>query len=308
MDLFQAGLATIAGGGVLALLVAAARRERLAVLVATAALIAGAAVAAWPAGRVLAGAPPLEARAAWSVPGGEWALGVDRLSAFFVVTVLGLAAAAGVYGAGYLEHYRGKKALGPPLLFFNLLPVALCVVCAARNAVLFLVAWEVMTLLAFLLVGFEDEKEEVRSAGLTYLVVSHVATLLVVLFFLVLGREAGSLDFATMAAAAARRPLPAGLGAALFALAVLGFGTKAGIWPLHIWLPEAHPAAPSHVSAVLSGVLVKTAIYALVRALTLLGPAPAWWGVALIVIGAAPIGLVALAFVRPARRGYPGPR
>src|SRR5207237_337467 len=102
-------------------------------------------------------------------------------------------------------------------------------------------------------------------------------------FFLLLGRGAGSLDFDAIAAGPRAGPALAGL---LLALALVGFGTKAGVWPLHIWLPAAHPAAPTHVSAVMSGVLVKTSIYALVRAATLVGPPPPAWGVALVAAGA----------------------
>jgi hydrogenase-4 component B len=97
--------------------------------------------------------------------------------------------------------------------------------------------------------------------------------------FLLLGRNAGSLEFARLSTTAAA---PSGV---LFLLAVIGFGTKAGFIPMHVWLPEAHPAAPSHVSAVMSGVMIKTGIYGLLRMLTLLGPSPAWWGWTLVAIG-----------------------
>lgn len=196
--------------------------------------------------------------------------------------ILGLASVAALYGAGYLEQYRGKKALGPVLFFFNCLPIALVLVVVAANAVLFLVGWELMAVLAFLLVSFEDEREEVRRAALLYLALTHVATSFAIAFFLLLGRGAGSLDFDRILAGPRPGPAEAQL---LFALAIVGFGTKAGVWPLHIWLPEAHPAAPTHVSAMMSGVLVKTAIYALIRGITLIGaPRPAF-GLVLLALG-----------------------
>ena len=146
----------------------------------------------------------------------------------------------------------------------------------ARNAVLFLVAWELMALTSFFLVTFEDEKESVRKAGWTYLVASHLGTAFLLAMFVLLGREAGSFDFDRFA------PSAAGV---LFLLAVIGFGTKAGFMPFHVWLPEAHPAAPSHVSALMSGVMIKMGIYGLLRTLTFLGAPPLWWGWLLIGIG-----------------------
>ena len=116
----------------------------------------------------------------------------------------------------------------------------------ARNAVLFLVAWEVMALASFFLVTFEDEKPSVRDAGWIYLVATHLGTACLLVLFVLLGGPAGR---STSTASAAT---PSSLGL-LFVLAVIGFGTKAGFMPFHVWLPEAHPAAPSHVSAVMSG-------------------------------------------------------
>ena len=151
-------------------------------------------------------------------------------------------------------------------------------VVVARNGVLFLMSWELMSLASFFLVMFEDEQEKIRRAGLDlpgrhapgHGVAGGDVSLV--------GQDAGSLDFERLSAAAA----PSGI---LFLLALIGFGTKAGFIPLHVWLPEAHPAAPSHVSAVMSGVMIKTGIYGLLRMLTLLGPPPAWWGWTLLGIG-----------------------
>jgi formate hydrogenlyase subunit 3/multisubunit Na+/H+ antiporter MnhD subunit len=141
-------------------------------------------------------------------------------------------------------------------------------------------SWEVMSLASFFLVMLDDELESVRRAGWIYLVAMHLGTAFLVALFLLLGRNAGSLDFDRLAAAPDMRGL-------LFVLALVGFGTKAGFIPLHVWLPEAHPAAPSHVSAVMSGVMIKTGIYGLLRTLTLLGPPPAWCGWTLLGIGLA---------------------
>jgi hydrogenase-4 component B len=152
-------------------------------------------------------------------------------------------------------------------------------VVVARNAVLFLVAWETMALASYALVAFEDERDDVRRAARTYLIATHLGTGALLVLFLLLGQSAGSLDFADLGPGAGSLTL-------LFALAVIGFGTKAGFMPLHVWLPEAHPASPSHVSALMSGVMIKTGIYGLVRCLTFLGPPPAAWGWTMIGIGA----------------------
>jgi formate hydrogenlyase subunit 3/multisubunit Na+/H+ antiporter MnhD subunit len=214
---------------------------------------------------------------AWDVPYGSLFFELDPLSGFFLIPVFLLCALAAIYGAEYLEEYRGRKALAPPWFFFNLLVASMVVVILARNGVLFLMAWEIMALSSFFLVTFEDEKESTRRAGWIYLVASHVGTAFLLVLFILLGKANGSLDFDRFSASSG-----AGL---LFAMALLGFGTKAGFVPLHVWLPEAHPAAPSHVSAVMSAVMIKTGIYGLLRVMMFLGAPQAWWGWVLCGIG-----------------------
>ena len=177
-------------------------------------------------------------------------------------------ALAAVYGGQYLLPYAKQKNLGLSWFFFNLLAASMLLVVVARNGVLFLVTWELMSLASFFLVMFEGEQESVRRAGWTYLVAMHLGTAFLIAMFVVLGSEANSLDFDKF-------PLASGAANLAFLLAVIGFGTKAGFIPMHVWLPEAHPAAPSHVSAVMSGVMIKTGIYGLLRMLTLLGAPPA---------------------------------
>jgi formate hydrogenlyase subunit 3/multisubunit Na+/H+ antiporter MnhD subunit len=148
-----------------------------------------------------------------------------------------------------------------------------------------------MAISSFFLVVFDDEHAHVRQAGWTYLVAAHVGTGALLVMFALLGKQANSLDFDLMAKAALS-PTMAGI---LFVLAVIGFGTKAGFIPLHVWLPEAHPAAPSHVSALMSGVMIKTGIYGLLRILTMLGSPPAAWGWTLVIIGLVS-GILGVAF------------
>jgi len=268
MHLLLLAIATLVGSGAAGLVWA---RTRWVSRVGAAGAVAGCAMAIVPAVRVLAGAPTESLRMSWQVPYGAFFIEIDPLSAFFLVPILCLSALAAVYGAEYLGAYREERRLGSAWFFFNALVAAMVVVVVARNAVLFLLAWELMALASFFLVTFEDEKPSVRDAGWMYLVATHLGAACVLALFVLLGCGSGSLDFDRMSGASA----PVGL---LFLLAMVGFGTKAGFMPFHVWLPEAHPAAPSHVSAVMSGVMIKTGIYGLVRILSFLGPPPAWWG------------------------------
>jgi formate hydrogenlyase subunit 3/multisubunit Na+/H+ antiporter MnhD subunit len=231
------------------------------------------------------GASPVLLRRPWDVPYGEIALGLDALSAFFLLIVYGVGLAAAVYGAAYLAGEGTHRRLGPPWFFFNLLFASMVVVILARNGVLFLVAWEVMALSSFFLVTFEDDKAPVRDAGRLYLIATHTGTAFLLALFVTLAHGTDSMDFARWSGAGA--PMAPTLAGVLFLLAVVGFGTKAGLVPLHVWLPEAHPAAPSHVSAVMSGAMIKMGIYGLLRTLAFLGPPPPWWGGLLIGLGVA---------------------
>jgi formate hydrogenlyase subunit 3/multisubunit Na+/H+ antiporter MnhD subunit len=226
---------------------------------------------------VLLGAPPVALDLAWDVPFGAFAVAIDPLSALFLLPVFGLSAVAALYGGEYLLAHEDGQTPGASWFFFAILVVSMATVLIARNAVLFLVAWEVMALSSFFLVTADDADPAVRDAGWTYLVAAHLGTACLLAMFVLLGAGADPLDFD-------RFPHPAA-GGLLFLLAVAGFGTKAGFAPFHVWLPEAHPAAPSHVSAVMSGVMIKTGIYGLVRVLGMLGPLPAWCGWLLVAIG-----------------------
>jgi hydrogenase-4 component B len=218
-------------------------------------------------------------QAAWNMPLGTISLGLDGLSAIFLIPILGLGALAAIYGFGYLRPYRGTRPLGTSWFFYNTLVASMATLVLARSVLLFLLAWEVMSLSSFFLVAFEREKSPVRQASWTYLVAMHLGTAFLLAMFLLLGSNSSTLNFEQLGA-----PTPQ-LASLCFILAVIGFGTKAGILPFHVWLPEAHPAAPSHVSALMSGVMIKTGIYGLLRILIILGPPRAWWGFTLIALG-----------------------
>jgi len=245
-----------------------------------------------PVIHVLSGGSVEAVRVPWSVPFGEFFLELDPLTAWFLFPTLLVSALSAIYGVGYLRSWQGRRSLGPVWFFYCLLVLGMMLVLLARNAVLFLIAWELMALASFFLVTCEHERESVREAGLIYFVATHLGTAFLLVFFLLTARETGSMDFTVWAEKGIQTR---GLADILFLLAIVGFGTKAGFMPFHVWLPEAHPAAPSHVSALMSGVMIKTGIYGLLRALTFLGaPAgagatagrpPLWWGWALIGIG-----------------------
>ncbi|HRU15973.1 MAG TPA: proton-conducting transporter membrane subunit [Anaerohalosphaeraceae bacterium] len=278
MSLFIGGFAIIFIGGLASLF--CGRRGGLASLCGVLGTAAGSAAAIIPAFKVLFSGAAESVQIAWAVPFGSFCLRLDPLSAFFLIPILGLSSIAAVYGVEYLSSYQSRKNLGVPWFFYALLLVGMMLVVAAGNGLLFLIAWEIMSVASFFLVSFEYEKPAVRQAGLSYLIAMHIGTAFLILFFILLSSGTGSLDFDKI-------PMfPAAKANLLFLLAVVGFGTKAGFMPLHVWLPHAHPAAPSHVSAVMSGVMIKTGIYGLVRAAMLLGTPPAWWGWLLIMIGA----------------------
>jgi len=260
----------------------AGRRDWLAIRIGTAGAVAASALGIVAAVAHLLRGGEVAAQAPWRLPLGAVAVGIDPLSAFFLLCVFVVSGLAAVYGAGYLAAYLGTRRVAPAVAFFNLLVAAMTGVVIARDGVLFLVAWEVMTVASFFLVTFEDDRETTRRAGLTYLIASQLSAIALFVLFALLRQHAGSFAFARLLAAGA----PAGgLAGGVFVLAVAGFGTKAGFWPLHVWLPDAHPAAPSHISAVMSGVMIKMGIYGLLRTLTFLGTPPLWWGVLLVGVG-----------------------
>lgn len=282
MILLLAAVALLAAGALLSLFLAGRpRAARTAVLFCAA---AGCLTGLIPALWVLAGGELSALRLPWSVPMGELYLTIDPLSAFFLPPVFAVGLAGAVYGEGYLEASHGHLPATAVRFFYQLLIASMAVVVCAHNAMLFLAAWEVMALAAFFLVCAEDRKPDVRRAGLIYIVCTHTAILCLFVLFAVLGARAGSMDFSAMKAA---MPGPGPALTGLFALALVGFGLKIGFMPLHFWLPEAHPVAPSHASAVLSAVVLKMGVYGLLRFISFCPAVPKSWGVVLLALGAA---------------------
>jgi len=226
---------------------------------------------------IASGAPfSLELPALLPLAGG-FQLVLDPLGAFFLLVIGVGALPAAIYSIGYTAPYE-KEPVSLPLLglMFNLFLLSMSLVTMASNALTFLILWEAMSLTSYFLVITESAEEGTLGAGLWYAAMTHAGlALLMAAFILLAGGGSGS--FADLRASSAA--LPPAVRNAAFVLFLLGFGSKAGIVPLHIWLPRAHPAAPSHVSALMSGVMIKLGIYGLLRAaLDLLGGGPAWWG------------------------------
>jgi len=261
-------VAVLVGSAAVALF--AGRRSRASSAIAAIGCIVAAGFALPDAIVALAGAGPVEVAVTWAPPIETLRLGLDPLSAFFIVPLVLLGAVCGVYGAFYLDDQRERRWLAAPACFYNLLVASMLVVLISRDAIGFVIAWELMTLASYFLVVFDHEQLEVRRAGFVYLVASHVGVACVLSSFLLLGDN--GFAFADMLA----HPVAGSTAVAAAVLGLIGFGVKAGIVPLHVWLPEAHAAAPSHVSALMSGVMIKLGIYGILRTITLVGPALPW--------------------------------
>lgn len=204
---------------------------------------------------------------------------LDALSAAFLTIVNLGSLGASVYAVGYGRH---EDDPGRVLPFYPIFLAAMNLVIIADDAYSFLFAWELMSLASWALVMARHRAAETARAGYIYLVMASAGTFALLLAFGLLGGSAGGDTFATIAA----HPLPPGLAALALALVFIGAGSKAGLVPLHVWLPLAHPAAPSHVSALMSGVMTKVAIYAFIRIVfDLMGTPSWWWGVPAIVLG-----------------------
>ncbi len=221
-----------------------------------------------------------------SIPLLTIAVRLDHLAAFFVLTISLVGLATSVFAFGYMSEFFGRSSVAAMGALYNGFLLSMTLVVMADNGFFFLIVWELMSLLSYFLVVTEHEKAEVRYAGFFYLIMTHVGTAFIILAFLIFFQQAESFSFEAFRHP--EQPLPDGMRTLAFLMALIGFGTKAGIVPLHVWLPYAHPAAPSHISALMSGVMIKTAIYALIRVYFdfLGGQFPWWWGFLVLVVGA----------------------
>ncbi len=218
---------------------------------------------------------------AWPFPFGPAEFGVDPLTAFFSIPILIVAACCAVYGLDYWPARDNPRTVRKLTFFFGLLVSAMLFVVMTRSAGLFLLAWEIMALAAYFVITTDDHTPEVRDAGTLYMICTHTGTLALFALFALQKSMSGSFAFPDAGSLSAASPL----ATAFYLLALVGFGFKAGIMPLHIWLPSAHANAPSHVSAIMSGIVLKIGIYGLVRTLSFFTGIPLWWGMVLLVLG-----------------------
>ena len=210
-------------------------------------------------------------------------LRLDPLAAFFLLLLGSVAAGISVYAAGFFRtETPGRLALIG--LQYHVFLASMAFVILADDAYLFMVAWETMALSSYFLVTTDHQQPAIRSAGFLYLLIAHLGALAILLCFGVMHGGLGDYTFDALRAAA----LEPKWATVAFLLAFFGFGAKAGMIPLHVWLPEAHPAAPSPVSALMSGIMIKTAIYGMVRVIyDLIGGVRWEWGMLVLVVGAA---------------------
>src|SRR5450755_164767 len=203
-------------------------------------------------------------------------IGFDGLSLFFLFTFQLLSLAGSLYAIGYLRHYIERGfSVRAHLWFFTLLIVAMQLVAIVHNALVFLVVWEFMAIGAYFSIVFDKDREEVRRGGFWYFVATHASVLLLYVCFLTLHELTGSWNFDDIARHAAYDPKAL---AVVLLTGFAGFGIKAGFMPFHAWLPNAHSAAPTHVSGLLSAINIKTGIYGMARLMMILPARDAAYG------------------------------
>ena len=291
MSALLAALAVWLAGGLASWLVR--RSPALATRIGAGSALGGATLAASAAVRALGGRHLSFLAADWSIPFGAFDLQLDPLAAAFLLPACVVGALCSLYGAGDRREQAGGASAGTGFAALNALLASMAIVTTATNMVLLLAAWEGMTLASYLLVVSDHDVRAVRRAGFQYLVFSHLAAGALLLLFLVLAHGTRSWEVGGL------RPLvPAATLAWCVVLMLIGFGTKAAVVPFHIWLPDAHAAAPVHVSALMSGVMITMGFYGLARFLPWISPASERVAYTLLALGAAgALGAALLALV-----------
>jgi len=254
-----------------------AGRQRLSALLMVAGALAGVAGAL----NALIFPAPIIYLLEWSLPFGPAAIGIDSLSAIFLLAIFFVTGCSAVYSVGYWPAAEHPHSIRRLTVFTGFLAASLALVVMARDGILFLIAWEIMALSAYFTLISEDDKPEVREAGTLYLVTTHIGTLALFALFSLLSGVTGDYSFPAPSSLTMAGPL----SVAIFFIALFGFGLKAGMMPLHVWLPSAHANAPSHISAILSGVVLKTGIYGMLRVFSFFVVVPIWWGCVVLALG-----------------------
>lgn len=264
MEIFFLGIITLVFSAFLSLLC----KENLKIKVVSVFSIIASILSVISAFNVLAKENTIEFVSTWSNLLGRVPFVIDNLSAFMIIVISIVSTLGIIYANGYLKPYlNNNKKVASHCFFLPILTASMLMVTVVQNALFFLIVWEIMSLASFFLVIFEDDKKEVLNAGIKYLVYMHISVIFIIAVMALMSVKSGNYDFATFKRIFVDEPY---LKDIVFALAFLGFGTKAGFVPMHNWLPDAHPAAPSHVSAIMSAVMIKTGIYGLLRMLLII--------------------------------------
>ena len=212
---------------------------------------------------------------------------LDPVSAYFILAISVIGFVAAIYSIGYTRLYVNKRDTRFLGFTYNIFLASMLLVVTANNAVVFMIVWELMTVVSFFLVIYEHENPANMKAGFMYIIMAHIGAVFLSVAFFIMFAFTGTWDFGFDDFRKVGSHMPLIYKNVVFFLVIIGFGIKAGIFPLHLWLPMAHPAAPSNVSMVMSGVMIKTAIYGFIRFyFEFLTPCPPWWGVVVLIIGA----------------------
>ena len=205
---------------------------------------------------------------------------IDPVGNFFSFVITLIAFASSMYAIQYSQGYANKGSLGVMASLFNLFVLSMLMVVSASDVFWFMICWELMTIISAFLICFNDSKSSMK-AIMVYLGIAHLGGMCILSAFLLLAHQSGSLEFSSFASI----KMSPWLASITFLLAFIGFGSKAGMFPFHVWLPKAHPAAPTNVSALMSGVMIKVALFGIIKFCLWL-PVMPWWGLLIIIIGA----------------------
>jgi hydrogenase-4 component B len=207
---------------------------------------------------------------------------IDNLSAFFILIISIVSFAVSLFSYTYMSHYFYIRNVSVFGFLYNLFILSMIFLVATNSLILFLVLWELMSLISYFLVIYESDKQEVQKAGKIYIIMTYTGTAFITAAFILIAYCTKSFNFSPVSLSS----IPSNYSNIIYIFLLIGFGTKAGIIPMHIWLPYAHPVAPSNISALMSGVMIKMSIYGLLRIVFDVLPANSmWWGVLTIIIG-----------------------
>ncbi|HDF2341687.1 TPA: hydrogenase 4 subunit B [Morganella morganii] len=279
LELLLWSVALYTAGGVISLLFK--QQEKMAVYVAGITAIAGGILGLFSAVPVLMSGETLTFFAQGPFPFAHFVVRLDSLAAFMVMVISLLVTVSALYSLNYVQEYLGRGAWSMGF-FLNLFIASMVALVVMDNAFWFIILFEMMSLASWFLVIADQDDKSIR-AGLLYFFIAHAGSVLIMIAFFLMWRESGSLDFDSFR----QLSLSPAMASVVFLLGFFGFGAKAGMLPLHSWLPQAHPAAPSHASALMSGVMVKIGIFGIIKVgIDLLGATQGWWGIVVLGFGA----------------------